>query len=117
MPRPHRFSSPTLRYAYERYVGGDAGRRADFEEALSQAEMAMAVYRLRTEAGLTQASLARQVGTSPSVISRLEDADYRGHSLPMLRRIAEALGWRIELRFVPLDARTSRSSRPRRPAA
>jgi len=35
-----------------------------------------------------------------SVISRLEDADYDGHSLAMLRRIASALEKRVEIRFV-----------------
>jgi len=44
--------------------------------------------------------LARLVGTTASVICRLEDADYEGHSLAMLRRIAEALDKRVEIRFV-----------------
>jgi hypothetical protein len=43
------------------------------------------------------------VGTSSSVISRLEDAEYRGHSLAMLRRIADAVGMKVVVRFVPLD--------------
>jgi hypothetical protein len=41
------------------------------------------------------------VGTTASVICRLEDADYEGHSLAMLRRIAAALGKRAEIRFLP----------------
>jgi hypothetical protein len=40
------------------------------------------------------------VGTTTSVICRLEDADYQGHSLAMLRRVADALNKRVELRFV-----------------
>ncbi len=52
-------------------------------------------------AGLTQAKLAELVGTTQSVISRLEDADYEGHSLSMLQRVAEALHRRIDIRFVP----------------
>jgi hypothetical protein len=31
----------------------------------------------------------------------LEDAYYDGHSLPVLKRIAEALGRRVEIRFAP----------------
>ena len=42
----------------------------------------------RTEAGLSQKELAEMIGTTQSVISRLEDADYEGHSLSMLSRIA-----------------------------
>lgn len=34
------------------------------------------------------------------MIARLEDADYQGHSLSMLQRIGNALGQRLELRFV-----------------
>ena len=45
------------------------------------------------------------MGTTPSVISRLEDDDYEGHSLAMLRRIASALNKRVEIRFVPLESR------------
>jgi ribosome-binding protein aMBF1 (putative translation factor) len=63
-------------------------------------DVAEQIYKLRKAAGLTQAQLARLVRTSPSVISRLEDADYEGHSLSMLRRIAAALRARVEVRFV-----------------
>ncbi len=49
---------------------------------------------------MTQAALAKLVGTTPSVISRLEDADYIGHSLTNLRRIAAALDHRLEIRFI-----------------
>jgi transcriptional regulator with XRE-family HTH domain len=52
-------------------------------------------------AGLSQRELAQRVGTSASAICRLEDADYDGHSLSLLKRIAQALGKRIEVRFVP----------------
>jgi hypothetical protein len=55
------------------------------------------------EAGLSHRELAALVGTTASVISRLEDADYEGHSLAMLRRVAAAVGKRAEVRFVPID--------------
>jgi len=44
--------------------------------------------------------LAELVGTTQSVIARLEDADYEGHSLSMLQRIATAVNKRLEVRFV-----------------
>ena len=62
--------------------------------------IARKIYELRTKAKLSQAELAGKVGTTQSVISRLEDADYDGHSLPMLRRIASALEKRVEIRFL-----------------
>jgi transcriptional regulator with XRE-family HTH domain len=53
--------------------------------------------------GLPQRELAMLIGTSASAICRIEDADYDGHSMAMLRRIAEALGRRVEMRFVLRD--------------
>ncbi len=85
----------------KRLYRGKAKRLAELEEARASAEVARKIYALRTDAGLTQAQLAKLVGTSRSVISRLEDDDYKGHSLAMLRRIAAALDKRVEIRFVP----------------
>lgn len=102
MSRRHAFEAPALQYLYDLYVGDDPKMRQLYEEELANAQIARAIYDLRTGAGLTQAALARLVGTTPSVISRLEDADYRGHSVAMLRRIAEALNRRVEIRFVPV---------------
>jgi predicted transcriptional regulator len=50
--------------------------------------------------GLSYRALAKKVGTTAWVICRLEDADYGGHSLTMLRRITAAVGKRLEIRFV-----------------
>ncbi len=101
MPNPRRFKSSALRHVYERYIARDAARAAAFEKELAGAEIASRIYRLRTRAGLSQRQLAAKVGTTASVICRLEDADYEGHSLSLLRRIAAALGKRIRIRFVP----------------
>ena len=65
-------------------------------------EIARKIQELRIAAALTQAQLAKLIGTTASVICRLEDADYEGHSLAMLRRIAAALEQRVEIRFVPI---------------
>ncbi|MFV1968007.1 MAG: helix-turn-helix domain-containing protein [Pirellulaceae bacterium] len=65
--------------------------------------IARMIYDARMAAGLTQMQLAKEVGTTQSVISQLEDADYEGHSLSMLRRIAEALDSHVEVRIVPND--------------
>jgi transcriptional regulator with XRE-family HTH domain len=63
--------------------------------------VAQLIYEARTRAKLTQKQLAGLIGTTQSVIARLEDADYEGHSLSMLQRIAAALEKRIEIQFVP----------------
>jgi ribosome-binding protein aMBF1 (putative translation factor) len=85
----------------DRIIGNDKKLRRMIEVARINVIVSEMIYEARTAAGLTQAALARRVGTTQSVISRLEDADYEGHSLTMLQRIAEALHVRLELRFVP----------------
>ena len=97
-PKP---ASPALKRLYRRFVEGDAEQEAAYEEHLANAEIARKLHDLREKAGLSQRELAKLVGTSASVICRLEDADYEGHSLSMLRRIAAALDTRVEIRFVP----------------
>jgi ribosome-binding protein aMBF1 (putative translation factor) len=87
-------------------------RKRAVETATLNAEIAQEVYALRTKAGLTQAQLAKLVGTTASVISRLEDADYTGHSLSMLQRISTALNRRLEVRFVPITQAAARRRVP-----
>ena len=70
-------------------------------------EIARKIYDLREAAGLTQRQLGSLIGTTASVICRLEDADYEGHSLAMLNRIAAALNKRVKIEFVPLTARSN----------
>jgi DNA-binding XRE family transcriptional regulator len=94
------FSSKAAAYLYKRYVAGDPAREQSYEEEVINAEIARKIYNLRTKAGLTQQELASKIGTSKSAICRLEDADYDGHSLSMLKRIAEALDKRVQIRFV-----------------
>jgi len=60
------------------------------------------IYDLRTKAGMTQAALAKKVGTKAAEIDRLESADFEGHPLPLLRKIATVFGRRIEINFVPI---------------
>jgi DNA-binding XRE family transcriptional regulator len=81
---------------------GKSPEMADLlEQEQANLDIARKIYQLRTKAKLSQAELARKVGTTQSVISRLEDADYDGHSLHMLRRIAAALEKRVEIHFLP----------------
>lgn len=72
--------------------------RKTFERTLQQIDLAVLVREMREGAGLTQAELAGKVSTSQSVIARLEDAEYAGHSLTMLERIAAACGVTLKLR-------------------
>lgn len=64
--------------------------RKNFARTLHQIDLALLVREMREDAGLTQAELVKKAGTTQSVIARLEDAEYTGHSLTLLERIATA---------------------------
>jgi transcriptional regulator with XRE-family HTH domain len=81
------------------FIGEDEELREMVRQEVLNAEIGQLIYDARTKAGLTQKQLANRLGTTQSVISRLESADYEGHSLSMLQRIAEALGQKLELRL------------------
>jgi mRNA-degrading endonuclease HigB of HigAB toxin-antitoxin module len=96
-----KFQSSAVQFLYDRYVGNDPKQIEAYEQEVLNAQIARKIHDLRTSAGLSQRELAERVGTSASAICRLEDADYEGHSLSLLKRIAEALDQRVEIRFVP----------------
>ena len=71
--------------------------RKTFARTLHQIDLAMLVREMREDAGLTQTELAKKVGSTQSVIARLENAEYTGHSLKMLERIATVCGIALKL--------------------
>ena len=101
MQKNRRPTSDAVAILHRRYYEGKSSRIAELEETRAEDQLARKIYELREEAGLTQARLAKMVGTTASVISRLEDSDYEGHSLMMLKRIAAAVDKKVEIRFVP----------------
>lgn len=86
---------------HRRYFEGKPEMLAMLEEERANAEIARKIYALRAKAGLTQRQLAKRVGTTAAVINQLEEADYEGHALAMLNRIAAALNKRVEIRCLP----------------
>jgi ribosome-binding protein aMBF1 (putative translation factor) len=93
----------------KRRFGIDPRRDPKVQAFAEDFRIAQVIYDARKTAGMTQKELARAIGTTQSVISQLEDADYRGHSMSMLRRIASALGMRVEMRLVPEARRKQRA--------
>jgi len=85
----------------DKMVGDDREQRELIEEATLNCRIAQLIYDARTAAGLTQAQLAERIGTSQPTIARLEDADYEGHSLSMLQRIAATLQRPLQVSFGP----------------
>ena len=99
MPKP---ASDAVETLHRRFYEGKPARLKNLEAARANEEIARKIQELRAAGALTQTQLAKLIGTTASVICRLEDADYEGHSLAMLRRIAGALNQRVEIRFVPI---------------
>src|SRR4030065_1124525 len=90
-----------VKVLHNRYIKGNEKRLESLQRQRENLNIAELIYNLRTQAGLSQRQLANLVGTTQSVISRLEDADYNGHSLAMLRKIASPLQQKVQAQFIP----------------
>jgi DNA-binding XRE family transcriptional regulator len=102
MAKTQKSINDAVEILHRRFYEGKPARLKNLEEVRANEEIARKIQGLRAAAALTQTQLAKLIGTTASVICRLEDADYEGHSLAMLRRIAGALNQRVEIRFVPI---------------
>ena len=74
----------------------DAETRSGVEQDLALGQL---IYDLRTEAGLSQRELAERMGTTQSVISRLEEGGGAKNRIDTLARVAEALGRHLIVSF------------------
>lgn len=98
----------------------DPVMRAMIEKELLNGRIATLIYDAREQAGLTQQQLAERIGTRQSVIARLEDANYSGHSLTMLAKIAHALDRQVCVELEPIATKAKRrpaKAKPRRKKA
>ncbi len=94
-------TTDAVKILHRRYIKGKPKRLKSLQKERQNANIAVQIYELRQQADLSQKQLAKLVGTTQSVISRLEDADYTGHSLEMLRRIAVALHCSLQVQITP----------------
>jgi ribosome-binding protein aMBF1 (putative translation factor) len=86
----------------DKMTGNDTELKAMIAEESINAEVAQLIYAARTKAGLTQKQLAELMGTKQPVIARLEDANYEGHSLSMLQKIAHVLNQKVLIDMIPI---------------
>lgn len=104
----------------ERKLSKNPALRQSVEREILNSRVASLIYDAREQAGLTQQQLAERIGSRQSVIARLEDADYSGHSLTMLAKIAHALDRQVRVELEPIASKAKRRSakaRPRRKKA
>lgn len=76
----------------------DAEFRREYEKLLPRYEVIEQIIRARKEQNITQAELAKRVGTQKSNISRLESGNYNP-SLDFLTKVAKALGKKLTIQL------------------
>ena len=77
--------------------------RKGFEEEVEKLSIGERLLKLRLSAGLTQAQVAKKIGTTASAISRYENAEYDRYEIKTLRRIVEACGGKFQIMMEPLQ--------------
>ncbi len=93
-------TNDALSIIHQEFYANKPERLVALSEARVNDDVARKIREMRESANLSQRKLADLVGTTASVICRLEDSDYEGHSLSMLNRIAHALNKRVKIDFV-----------------
>ena len=94
-------NKPATRILFERLYRGRPDRIADLRRTRNELALGRKIRELREGRGMTQAQLARALGTQAPAISRIEDADYDGHSLRILRKIADYFEQNLVVSFEP----------------
>jgi predicted transcriptional regulator len=71
--------------------------KAEYDALEEEFALIRELLKARTRAKLTQAQVARRMGTSQSAVARLESG--RSPSLASLRKYAEATGSKVEIKL------------------
>lgn len=71
-----------------------------YDDLQPEFAIAKSIIEARIKSNISQEELARKMGTGQAVISRLEGAN-ASPSLSLIKRLANALGLKVELRFTP----------------
>ena len=82
-----------------RPVGSDDPATPVPHPTLTDRDLGQLIYDLRTGAGLSQRELAERMGTTQSVISRLEEGGGAKNRIDTLARVAKALDRHLVLSF------------------
>lgn len=83
--------------AWKRRMLKDPEFKRDYDALEEEFALAGELIGARAKAKLTQAEVARRMGTSQSAIARIESG--RSPSLTSLRRYAKAVGRKVEIRL------------------
>ena len=90
-------------------------KRQEFREAYEglaeEYTLAREMLAARSRSGLTQEAVAELMGTTKSAVSRLEAADKHAPSLTTLKKYAQAVGCRLEIKLIPNSRLTKHKPR------
>lgn len=90
-------------------------KRKTFKKAYEDLEEEYILIRemlaARSRFGLTQEAVANLMGTTKSAVSRLESAGKHAPSLTTLKKYAQAVGCRLQIKLVPNSRLTRRPTR------
>jgi len=75
--------------------------RKEYDALHEEFQVAEEIIKARTKAHMTQAELARRIGTKAPAISRLESPGYGKASVAALKKVAHALNCELKIKFVP----------------
>ena len=76
------------------------GFKKKFLEESWRLSIAEQLVKARLNAGLTQAELAKKIGSTASAISRYENSNYDRYEINTIRKIAEACGGKLQVSIV-----------------
>lgn len=85
---------------HEMFIGDDPEANARIDAERQRLKLIDALRHMRERAGLTQAQLAKKVGTTRSQIAQLEDPNCEEQSLQDLQDAVAALGMSLEWKIV-----------------
>ena len=77
----------------------DPAFRAEYARLAPEFALARSLIKARTKAGMTQAQVAKRMGTTQSVVARIESGQ-NAPNLKTLEKYAQAVGRRIEVKLV-----------------
>jgi len=77
--------------------------KAEYEKNKPFSDIALKIVRIRSEAGLTQAELAKKLGVSQPVISKIESLNIEDIQLSTIFKIAKALNLEVKIDFIDKD--------------
>lgn len=83
----------------EKELMEDPEFRQEYENNKPFSDIALEIVKARCMAGLTQAELARVIGTTQAVISKIENLSIKDIKVSTLFKVAKALNLNLDIKF------------------